>query len=135
VRRAFRFAACTSLLLGVAAPQATAQSTRKPVVVGFSAAQRAIAAGYFLSDHGHGQCPNGLVKANGACLLAGQSRKRYSVGQVLPPGVVPKPLPPEFTRHLGAPEPGYSFGIVDGDLVMLAGDSTLVVDAVSSFVP
>jgi hypothetical protein len=72
-------------------------------------------------------------KANG-CLPPGQAKKRYVIGQPLPPGIVVVPLPLELSVRIGPAPAGYRYGILDGDLVKLAVGTMLVVDAVQGLV-
>jgi hypothetical protein len=103
-------------------------------VVTFSSGQREAVQGYFVERYGRGGCPPGLAKKANGCLPPGQAKKRYSVGQTLPKGVATEPLPAELSIRIGAPPAGYSYVIVDGDLVKLAVGTMLVVDAIQGLV-
>jgi Ni/Co efflux regulator RcnB len=104
------------------------------VAVTFTTMQREAAQGYFVEKHGRGGCPPGLAKKENGCLPPGQAKKRYSVGQVLPKGVPTHPPPPELSIRIGAPPAGYTYVVVDGDLVKLAVGTMLVVDAIAGLV-
>jgi hypothetical protein len=104
------------------------------VVVTFTAGQREAAQAYFVEQHGRGGCPPGLAKKGNGCLPPGQAKKRYAVGQVLPKGMVGQPPPAELSIRVGAPPAGYTYVIVDGDLVKLAVGTMLVVDAIEGLV-
>lgn len=80
------------------------------------------------------KCPPGLAKKNNGCLPPGQAKKRYSVGQPLPPGIELVAVPKEIEVRLGPPPSGYRYGILDGDLVKLAIGTALVVDAIDGLV-
>ncbi|MGE0669103.1 MAG: hypothetical protein AB7O49_21325 [Sphingomonadales bacterium] len=52
---------------------------------------------------------------------------RYSVGKPLPSAIEAEPLPKALADAMLAPE-GYRFGLVDGDVLMLAKDNSRVAD-------
>ena len=104
------------------------------VVVVFTAEQREAAQAYFVEKHGRGGCPPGLAKKGNGCLPPGQAKKRYAVGQVLPKSVVGQPPPTELSIRIGLPPAGYTYVVVDGDLVKLAVGTMLVVDAIEGLV-
>lgn len=89
---------------------------------------------YFVEKHGRGHCPPGLAKKNDGCLPPGQAKKRYSVGQRLPPGVIIVEPPVELTARLRPCPAGYRYVVVDGDLVKIAVGTMLVVDAIEGLV-
>jgi hypothetical protein len=101
-----------------------------PTVVVFSDGDRQAVRNYWVETYGRGNCPPGLAKKNNGCLPPGQAKKRYVVGQPLPPVVVVQPLPPVLVTRLGPPAPGYEYVVVDGDIVKLAVGTQLVVDAI-----
>jgi len=100
--------------------------------VAFTEAQRNAVHGYYVDQRGKGHCPPGLAKKGNGCMPPGQAKKRYTVGQPLPTGVVMQRLPADLARLLGTPAVGYSYGYLDGDLVKLAADTMLVVDAIAA---
>jgi len=104
------------------------------VVVTFTAGQREAVQAYFVEKHGRGGCPPGLAKKGNGCLPPGQAKKRYAVGRVLPNGVVTHPPPAELSIRIGAPPAGYTYVLLDGDLVKLAVGTKLVVDAIEALV-
>lgn len=95
----------------------------------FSATQRSAYLDWYSHEY-HGGCPPGLAKKHNGCMPPGLAKKRYSIGYPLPPGVVLGPLPSALAILLGAPPPGYRYGILDGDVVKLAVGTMLVVDAI-----
>lgn len=103
-------------------------------VVTFTSDQREAVQGYFVEKYGRGGCPPGLAKKANGCLPPGQAKKRYSLGQALPEGVVTEPLPAELSIRIGAPPGGYTYVMVDGDVVKLAVGTMLVVDAIEGLV-
>jgi hypothetical protein len=89
---------------------------------------------YFVEKHGRGKCPPGLAKKNNGCLPPGQAKRRYRVGQRLPPAVAFAEPPGELTVKLQPCPPGYRYVVVDGDLLKLAVGTMLVVDAIEGLV-
>lgn len=87
------------------------------------------------NEYGRGKCPQGLAKREGSCVPRGQQGKRYTVGLRLPARVVPAPVPLDLTRRVGTPPIGYRYGMVDGDLLKIATDTGLVVDALDGYLP
>ena len=104
------------------------------VTVVFSSPQRTAVHSYFVNTYGRGNCPPGLAKKNNGCLPPGLAKKRYVVGQRLPNGIVVADLPAALLLQLGNAEPGYRYGILDGDLLKLAVGTMLVVDAIDGFI-
>jgi hypothetical protein len=104
------------------------------VEVTFTATQREAAQGYFVEKHGRGGCPPGLAKKENGCLPPGQAKKRYTIGHKLPKGVPAGPPPAELSIRIGAPPAGYTYVVVDGDLVKLAVGTMLVVDAIDGLI-
>lgn len=107
---------------------------RVDVAVVFGARERDAARGFFVERHGRGGCPPGLAKKHNGCLPPGQAKKRYTVGRPLPRGIAYEPLPGELRRRLGEPPRGYTYAMLDGDLLKLAVGTLLVVDAVQGLV-
>jgi hypothetical protein len=99
------------------------------VTIVFSSGQRSSYHDWYANEYGRGHCPPGLAKKNNGCLPPGQAKKRYAIGQPLPPGIVIGVVPPSLAVILGPPPSGYRYGIVDGDVVKLAIGTLLVVDA------
>ena len=104
------------------------------VTVQFGSRDREVVREYFVEKHGRGKCPPGLAKKNNGCLPPGQAKKRYTVGYALPKGIETHPLPADLSIRIGAPPPGYSYFMVDGDVVKVAVGTMLVVDAIGGFV-
>ena len=108
------------------------QPTQAAVVL--TGTQREAARSYFVEKHGRGNCPPGLAKKDNGCLPPGQAKKRYTVGRSLPREIVVAELPSELSMRIGVAPTGYRYGILDGDLVMLAVGTMLVVDAIEGLV-
>jgi hypothetical protein len=100
----------------------------------FNDTQRGDVRSYFLKTYGQGNCPPGLAKKNNGCLPPGQAKKRYTVGQRLPSGIVILDLPSPLSARMGPAPAGYRYGLLDGDLLKLAVGTLLVVDAIQGFV-
>ncbi len=111
-----------------------AKDQSEDVVVTFTAGQRQAAQAYSVEKHGRSGCPPGLAKKGNGCLPPGQAKKRYVVGQPLPPTVLTQPPPADLTVRIGPPPAGYAYVVVDGDLVKLAVGTMLVVDAIEGLV-
>ena len=111
-----------------------AQGPDAAIVVTFTADQRQGAQAYFVEKHGRGGCPPGLAKKNNGCLPPGQAKKRYTIGHALPRDIVTQKVPAELSVRIGAPPSGYSYVMLDGDLVKLAVGTMLVVDAITGLV-
>src|SRR5690606_42103292 len=84
---------------------------------------------YWRDQYAHGHCPPGLAKKRNGCLPPGQAKKRYAIGRPLPGDVAVLAVPPHVLGRLPPIEPGYRYGMVDGDLLKLAVGTSLVVDA------
>jgi hypothetical protein len=120
------------LLLAAIAVQAGGPPPDKPGKAsspGFSQQQREDVQAWYGAIY-RKSCPPGLAKKGNGCLPPGQAKKRYSVGQPLPPGFVIQPLPADLLRRVGSPPTGYVYAAVDGDLLKLVAGSLLVVDAI-----
>lgn len=114
--------------------QGQGQGQPTQVTVVLTGTQRETVRSYFVEKHGRGNCPPGLAKKDNGCLPPGQAKKRYTVGRSLPRGIVVAELPSELSVRIGAAPTGYRYGILDGDLVMLAVGTMLVVDAIEGLV-
>jgi len=102
-------------------------------VIVFSPHQREIVRGYWVEQHGRGNCPPGLAKKRNGCLPPGHAKKRYAIGRQCDPRLVVA-LPPPLEVRLGPPPAGFVYAVVDGDVVKLAVGTYLVVDAISGLV-
>ena len=89
---------------------------------------------YFVETYGRGKCPPGLAKKGNGCLPPGQAKKRYVIGQPLPSAIVIQPVPVVLETRLGPPPAGYTYAVLDGDLIKLAVGTMLVVDAIDGWV-
>ena len=96
----------------------------------FYSRHRGYARKYYVDTYGRGKCPPGLAKKGYGCLPPGIAAKRYYIGQPLAPAIILEPVPYGLARQLGPAPVGYKYGIVDGDVVMLAAGTLVVVDAI-----
>ena len=112
---------------------AAAERESRPAA-GFGDRDRTAWRDYWRDTYGRGNCPPGLAKKNNGCLPPGQAKKRYVVGGRLPADVVWRPLPDRLVPVFGPPPAGYTYGIVDGDVLKLAIGTRMVVDAITAFV-
>jgi len=110
------------------------QAAGASVTVTFTTDQRGAAQGWYAETYGKGNCPPGLAKKNNGCLPPGQAKKRYAVGQPLPPGVETRPPAAQIRVRIGDPPEGYLYVMVDGDLLKLAVGTMLVIDAIDGLV-
>jgi hypothetical protein len=90
--------------------------------------------GYWIETYGRGHCPPGLAKKGNGCLPPGQAKKRYVVGRSLPGGIVVQPLPPILLPRLRPVPAGYEYGVLDGDVLLMAIGTRLVVDAIAGLI-
>ncbi len=73
-------------------------------------------------------CPPGLAKKNNGCLPPGQAKKRYVVGQPLPPVIVVGAVPSGL--RLSTAPAGYRYAYVDGDILLIDAVSRVVADVI-----
>lgn len=104
------------------------------ITVTFAVREREVAAAYFVETRGRGNCPPGLAKKHNGCLPPGQAKKRYVVGQPLPPEIIFVEPPRDLVVRIGPPPTGYRYVMVDGDLIKLAVGTLLVADAIDGLV-
>ena len=119
------------------------ETERKPTVVRtvtgdrvvlFADRDREIIRTYYVDTYGRANCPPGLAKKNNGCLPPGQAKKRYVVGQRLPQTIVYQAAPTILVQRLAPAPSGYQYVMVDGDVLMLATGTRLVVDAIRHLV-
>jgi hypothetical protein len=118
-------------LAAAAASSALAAPPRRVVV--FSDGDRQVVRTYYTENYRDG-CPPGLVRIGDACLTRGQLRRQYVVGRRLAPSVVIAPVPDGLVTRLSPAPYGYSYGIVDGDVVRYDTKTRLIVDAIRALV-
>lgn len=77
-----------------------------------------------------GQCPPGLARKGPGCQPPGQVKKAYVIGRPLPSGLVYHALPPALAAQLGPPPAGHRFVRVASDILLIAVDTAMVIDAI-----
>jgi len=86
---------------------------------------------YLARHHGPGRpCLPGLVRRGAACGPAGGSADRWAIGLPLPKSAKALPLPAGLRSALPKAPPGNAYVLVDGDILLMASASRIVVDAV-----
>lgn len=95
----------------------------------FNDGHRTTVRTYYSDHYGHGRaCPPGLAKKNNGCMPPGHARK-YVVGQPLRVTYYTVPQPVLVTLP---PAPvGYRYVTVNGDVLLIALGTKLVVDALT----
>ena len=88
---------------------------------------RRAARDWYRSSSGR-NCPPGLAKKNNGCLPPGQAKKRYAVGSRLPDDILIKTIPTGL--RLSPAPPGYRYGYVDGDVLLVNTTSRVVADVI-----
>ncbi len=95
----------------------------------FDPALRKSVQDYFTANRGNGPCPADLILKGGRCESPSANRN-WKIGQPLPANLSTKTLPPRLLEALGVPPRGHSYVQVEGDLLLIADDSKMVVDSV-----
>ncbi|MEN3974763.1 hypothetical protein [Emcibacter sp. SYSU 3D8] len=114
------------------APLADPATVRPTATVGFSPAMKDTIRAYY---KGKG-CARGMAEPVAGCIPRRDpsTAPRYSVGKPLPSGMEAAPLPKPLASAMAAPE-GYGFGLVDGDVLLLADDNRRVADTYPAIDP
>jgi len=84
---------------------------------------------YYGHEFHSGHCPPGLAKKHNGCMPPGQAKK-WRKGYALPGDVVYYPLPQDLVRRLPPPPPRHRYVRVGGDVLLLSGGSSIVVDVI-----
>jgi len=93
----------------------------------FVDADRQVVRSWWRHTYGR-NCPPGLARKDNGCMPPGQAKKRYVVGQALPPAVVIVGVPSGL--RLSAAPAGYRYVYVDGDILLIDAASRLVADVI-----
>jgi len=101
----------------------------KPGAVTIGVSDRSAIQGYYSQQAARGHCPPGLAKKNNGCLPPGQAKK-CAINQALPASVVFQALPSDLAMRLSPPA-GYRYVYLDGDVLLMAIATRLIVDAFS----
>jgi Ni/Co efflux regulator RcnB len=95
----------------------------------FDDRHRTIINNYYAEQFHSGHCPPGLAKKRNGCMPPGQAKK-WQIGRPLPRDVIYYDLPSEILMQMGLPQPGYRYGRVGSDILLMAIGTGLVVDAI-----
>lgn len=114
------------------APVAETRTVEPTATVGFTPAMKDTIRAYY---KGKG-CARDLDKPVAGCIPRRDptTAPRYRVGKPLPSGIEAAPLPKPLADAMMAPE-GYGFGLVDGDVLLLAKDNRRVADTFMAIDP
>lgn len=83
---------------------------------------------YYMEQYQTGRCPPGLAKKNNGCMPPGHARQ-WQVGQVLQRHVIYYEVPAPLAIRFGPPPYGHRYVRVDGDVLLIAIATGLIVDA------
>lgn len=83
---------------------------------------------YYVEQYNTGRCPPGLAKKNNGCMPPGHAKK-WQIGQVLPRQVIYYEVPAPLIVRFGPPPHGYRYVRVDGDILLIAIATGLIIDA------
>jgi hypothetical protein len=113
------------------APVLAAPPTR---VILFTDGDRRVVRNYYTDTYRARPCPTGYVRrGTGECLPRNQVvRRRYVVGRPLARNVTVAPVPSALLQLLTPVPTGYSYGLVDGDVVRYDSKTRLIVDAIQA---
>ncbi|MBL0919188.1 MAG: hypothetical protein IBJ14_10825 [Hydrogenophaga sp.] len=95
----------------------------------FTHAQRRAVVAYYEPRFKTGQCPPGLAHRDNACLPMADSTP-WRRGAPLPGDAVTYPVPHDVSLRLGLPPEGHRFVRVGSDILLLAIDGGVVIDAI-----
>lgn len=86
---------------------------------------------YLAKNHGAGKpCLPGLARRGGTCRPAGASADHWAIGLPVPKAARALPLPAGLQAALPKAPPGNRYVLVNGDILLIASASRIVVDAV-----
>lgn len=83
---------------------------------------------YYVEQYRTGRCPPGLAKKNNGCMPPGHAKK-WQIGQVLPRQVIYYEVPAPLVVRFGPPPSGHRYVRVDGDILLIAIATGLIIDA------
>lgn len=117
---------------GPPAPVTQPRTVAPTATIGFSPGMKETIRSYY---KGKGCAPD-VTKPVAGCIPRRDPKAapRYSVGKPLPAAIEAEPLPKPLSDALMAPE-GYGFGLVDGDVLLLAKDNKRVADTFPAIDP
>lgn len=95
----------------------------------FGDSHRSASREYYRTRYTGPSCPPGLAKKQNGCMPPGLARK-WSLGRPLARDVIFHDLPADLVILLGAPPPRHRYVRVDGDILVIAITTGVVVDAI-----
>jgi hypothetical protein len=114
------------------APVAESKEVPATATVGFTPTMKEAIRNYYKGK----ACAKDMAEPVAGCMPRRDqsTAPAYSVGKPLPAKIKAEPLPKALADALMAPE-GYGFGIVDGDVLLLAKDNRRVADTFPAIDP
>ncbi|MGE0409004.1 MAG: hypothetical protein AB7P23_07055 [Amphiplicatus sp.] len=97
------------------------------VDIGLGDSERRIVRDYYSAQK---SCPPGLARKNNGCLPPGIAKKRYEVGRPVLEDAIIIELPHDVIVRLPPLPSGHGYRMVDGDLVIVALSTMIVLDAI-----
>jgi len=111
-------------------PSESDHSSSVNVSITLGDADRSIVRDYYSAQQ---NCPPGLAKKHNGCLPPGIAKKRYEVGRPIFDDAIVVELPHDIVVRLPPLPAGRAYRMVDGDLVVVAVASLIVLDAIGVF--
>jgi Ni/Co efflux regulator RcnB len=105
--------------------------SKEAKIVHFKDDHRTVVREYYDEQFRSGRCPPGLAKKNNGCLPPGQAKK-WQMGQPLSRSVVYHDVPETLVVRFGPPPVGHRYVRVDGDILLIATATRLIVDALQN---
>jgi hypothetical protein len=128
-----------STMKSYTAPGSTAPRSSLPVLppVVIVPRDRTVIQSYYRGHGGPGQdrashCPPGQAK-KGNCAPSAEGRRMVAPNSRLPAGMAVSPLPRPLLERLTLAPPGYSYGYLDGSVVLYATGSRLIADIAPAY--
>ena len=95
----------------------------------FTARHQAAVSKYYRNEFDTGTCPPGLVHVAEGCMSPIRTRT-WQIGKSLPRNLIAYELPPELAAQLPSPRGGGRYVRVATDILLIAPDNAIIVDAV-----
>lgn len=113
-----------------APPGATPPAEKKPELGKYyDPAMRKVIQDYYTANRGNGPCPPGVIFKSGRCESPTTNRS-WKIGQAIPSSLTLSELPARLVEALGVAPKGHSYVLANGDILLIADDGKIVVDAV-----
>lgn len=111
-------------------PATTARPSPAAPRIVVSARDRDAIYDFYGIDHAPGDCPPGLTKESYGCLVAGDARSSWTIGQPLSDDVLVYPLPAVLLGQVSPPN-GYQYVRVGNDVLILGLKARMVAGALA----